>query len=286
MHSLIDFLSEGANQLQDSNTEVAVLGVPFDGNSSYLGGPSLAPAQIRSALSSGASNWAAEGGLELDTAGSWVDLGDLAFQPENDPFSQIREVVDAILECSVKVFTLGGDHSITYPVLQAYGARFPQISILQIDAHPDIYDSFEGNRLSHACPFARIMEAGLVQELIQVGIRTMNQVQRLQAEKFGVRVYEMKDWPPSEEIDLAFPTYISLDMDGLDPAFAPGVSHHEPGGLSTRDVIKVIHTIKQPVIGADLVEFNPKRDHQGITAAAAAKLFKEILAQMILNSTA
>lgn len=242
----------------------------------------MAPTHLRAFLNSGASNWAAETGLELDQLDSWIDLGDLPINTDEDLFSQISGAVSALLARSVKVFTLGGDHSITYPVMRAYGARHPKISILQIDAHPDLYNSFDGNRYSHAAPFARILEAGLVQELVQVGIRTMNEAQRGQAERFGVRVIQMKDWLPHEKIKLAYPAYISLDMDGLDPAFAPGVSHPEAGGLSTREVISILQTLDQPIIGADLVEFNPERDPLGITGAAAAKLFKEILARLLI----
>ena len=271
----------GLNLSLDADVNVVVLGVPFDANASYLTGSRLAPAQVRAVLHSGASNWAAEDGLELDQEPSWADLGDLVFTEAADPFEQIAGTVGELLDQSARVFTLGGDHSITYPILQAYHDHFPKISILQIDAHPDLYDTFEGSRRSHACPFARIMEAGLAQELVQVGIRTMNQVQREQAERFRVRVVEMKDWPLSEGIRFSHPVYLSLDMDGLDPAFAPGVSHQEAGGLSTREVIHLIHSIDKPLIGADLVEFNPDHDLARITGAAAAKLFKEILGRLL-----
>jgi agmatinase len=274
---------DGLNLSLAEVVRVVVLGVPLDANASYITGPRLAPAEIRAVLHSGASNWAAENGLELDQEQSWVDLGDLVFTETADPFEQIAGVVGDLLEQSARVFTLGGDHSITYPILRAFHDRYPKISILQIDAHPDLYDSFEGSRRSHACPFARIMEAGLAQELVQVGIRTMNQVQREQAERFGIRVIEMKDWPLSRGIQFNHPVYLSLDMDGLDPAFAPGVSHQEAGGLTTREVIRLIQSIDQSLIGADLVEFNPDRDPTKITGGAAAKLYKEIIARLLTD---
>ena len=93
----------------------------------------------------------------------------------------------------------------------------------------------------------------------------------------------MKDWQPGMVLQFDGPLYISFDMDALDPAFAPGVSHHEPGGLSTRDVLAVIQSIDVPLIGADIVEFNPLRDVSGMTAMVAAKLLKELASKM-LNS--
>ena len=116
---------------------------------------------------------------------------------------------------------------------------------------------------------------------MQVGIRTLNPHQREQAARFGVEVIEMKNWQPDTNLHLEGPAYLSIDMDCLDPAFAPGVSHHEPGGFTTRDVISIIQGLNVPVVGADLVEFNPARDPSGITAAVAAKLTKELLAVLL-----
>jgi arginase len=109
----------------------------------------------------------------------------------------------------------------------------------------------------------------------------MNPHQRLQAEKFGVDVLEMRRWQQGSRLVFEGPVYLSLDMDVLDPAFAPGVSHHEPGGFSTREILQLLQNLTAPVVGADLVEFNPTRDPTGMTAAVAAKLLKEIAAGML-----
>ena len=162
----------------------------------------------------------------------------------------------------------------------------PAIDVVHIDAHSDLYDELHGDRLSHACPFSRIMEEGLVSRLVQLGIRTLNAHQRAQAERFGVEVFEMRDWRPEDGLpaDLAGPLYLSLDLDALDPAFAPGVSHPEPGGLSTRQLLDILQALPAPLIGADLVELNPLRDPLGLTARVAAKLLKEIAARLLLDS--
>lgn len=255
---------------------VAVAGIPFDANSSFMRGPALAPAKIRDAFHSDASNYYTESGRDLKSDSGWSDIGDLNI-PESNPFDAITTQVHELAKESEKVFILGGDHSITFPVvrgLHAAGARF---SILHLDAHPDLYDDFEGNPHSHASPFARILENGLANRLVQVGIRTLNKHQREQAKKFGVEIIEMKYWRDDHKFNFDGPVYLSLDMDAIDPAYAPGVSHHEPGGFTTRQVLHILQTIKANVIGADLVEFNPTRDLSGVTAMLGGKLYKEIL---------
>ena len=145
---------------------------------------------------------------------------------------------------------------------------------------PHLYDEFQGSRLSHACPFARIMEEGLVERLVQVGIRTATGHQRQQMERFGVEVVEARHFRDDLRFEFKTPVYLSFDVDVLDPAFAPGVSHREPGGLSTRQALNLIQRIYADVVGADIVEFNPRMDPTGVTAMVCAKVLKEISAQM------
>jgi len=248
-------------------------------------GPALAPARIREVLHSGSANLCSEGGIDLGTEPRFHDLGDLELAGGAAALEQVEKTIESLLERDTYVLSIGGDHAVTYPILRAYGKRYDQLNLLQLDAHPDLYDEFEGNRSSHACTFARIMEENLAGRLVQVGIRTMNPHQRAQAERFGVEVVEMPRWQPETGLDFEGPLYLSLDIDVLDPAFAPGVSHHEPGGLSTRDVLQLIQNLRVPIVGADIVEFNPRRDPVGITAMAAAKFLKEIAGRMLeLNS--
>jgi agmatinase len=260
---------------------VAVIGIPLDENSSFMRGPASAPARVRGVLHSGSANLCAENGVDLETRKDWLDLGDLILPSGPEALRHIELVVGRLLGRDLRVLALGGDHSITYPIVKACSRKFPGLTVLHFDAHPDLYDVFDGNRFSHACPFARIMEERLAGRLIQVGVRTMNPHQKNQAECFGVEVVEMRDMRPGRTFRIDGPFYLSLDMDVLDPAFAPGVSHHEPGGFSTRELLTILHDLKQPPIGADIVEFNPERDPSGITAMAAAKLYKEIVASMI-----
>ena len=263
---------------------IAIIGIPNDKNSSFLRGPALAPARIREALLSGAANMCAENGFDLDDHANIVDVGDMAlpwgktWQLTGSPV--IEAGIVQLLDRGAKVLTLGGDHAITYPIIKAFAAKYKKLNILHLDAHPDLYDELGGNRVSHACPFARIMEQSLAARLVQVGIRTLNSHQRQQAKRFTVEIIEMRDWKPGMPLEFDGPLYLSLDLDVLDPAFAPGVSHHEPGGMSPRDVLGIIQAIDVPLVGADIVELNPTRDLVGITAVTAAKFLKEIVAKM------
>ena len=260
---------------------VVVVGIPWDDQSSFLRGAAAGPARIRHALHDGSANLCTEHGLDLGDARGWVDRGDLAISG-GSVVEQIENAISAELARGASVLSLGGDHAVTYPILRAYGPAYPGLTIVQIDAHPDLYDEFEGSRLSHACGFSRIMEAGLASRLVQVGIRTATPHQREQARRFGVTTIEMKDWRAGLLVPVPDgPVYLSLDIDGIDPAHAPGVSHHEPGGLTTRDVIAIIHQLSGRLVGADIVEFNPARDASGITAMLGAKLYREIVGALL-----
>jgi arginase len=125
------------------------------------------------------------------------------------------------------------------------------------------------------------MEEGLAKRLVQVGIRTLTPHQKVQARQFNVELVEMKDWNDTFRFDFEGPLYISLDLDALDPAFAPGVSHYEPGGFTTRQVLSIIQNLEAHFVGADIVELNPSRDSNNMTAMVAAKCFKELLAKML-----
>jgi len=264
---------------------INLLGIPWDDHSSYMQGPALAPPKIRAAFACPSSNLWTESGIDLGQKGIIQDAGDLVMEGEPDPLTQIQTRVTELLDHNTPLFCLGGDHAVTYPVVKAVAQKHDHLNILHFDAHPDLYDSLDNDRFSHACPFARIMETGRIHRLVQVGIRCMTGHQREQAEKFGVEVHEIKDWQGPPKFSFDGPLYISFDMDALDPAFAPGVSHREPGGLGIRDVLTVIHNLKaNKIVGADLVEFNPRRDPTGQTAMVAAKIMKELMGAILLVS--
>lgn len=264
-------------------SRVGLLGLPTDSHSSFLRGAAQGPPAIRAALHSPHAHLTATNGLIMDEV--LHDFGDLWLAEDAGDFDKMVQAVAEVFGAGPAV-VLGGDHAITYPVLAglaAAGVAPPQI--VHIDAHSDLYDDFEGDPLSHASPFARIMERGLAAGLTQLGIRTPNAHLVAQAERFGVNVFSPGEHAAGLAALPVGPTYISIDLDGLDPAYAPGVSHHEPGGLTTREVLDVIWQTPGPVIGGDIVELNPDRDMHGMTATLAAKLLKELAARISADAT-
>jgi arginase len=257
---------------------IHLIGLPTDIHSSFLRGPARAPERIRAMLHSEHGNPASERGGEIGVDIDLVDRGDLPLVEGDGDDERIRTAVADVLRLGAIPLCLGGDHAVTYPVLQAIAAAHGPVEILHIDAHPDLYDEYGGDRRSHASPFARIMEEGLANRLVQVGIRTLNRECRAQAERFGVEIVEARHFRPDAVPPFAGPLYISIDMDGFDPSCAPGVSHLEPGGLTARQVVDLLLAVEAPVCGADVVELNPDRDINAMTAILAAKIVKELAA--------
>lgn len=261
-------------------TKPQLIGLPYDASSSFLRGSAAGPPLIRRAVWSPAGNRFTENGADLT---GLTDAGDVALsETPARARDQIQLGIGALLASGFQPIALGGDHSITYPILRALITQHPTLTILQVDAHGDLYDEFEGDRYSHACPFARILEECAGVTLVQAGVRTLTPHQREQVAKFGVNCLEMRDIAAGARPAIDGPVYISVDIDGLDPAFAPGVSHREPGGLTVRDVLTMIHGLSGPIVGADVVEYNPSQDLGGMTATVAAKIVREIAGQMIL----
>ena len=260
------------------NGKITLQGILYDEKSSFLRGPEMAPPEIRAAYHSSSANYYAENGMEI-SPDVFDDKGDFKINQHAD----IESITLSNLTKNIPFITLGGDHSISFPIVKAIHKMYGPLDILHIDAHGDLYDSFDGDPFSHACPFARIMENGLAQRLVQIGIRTLNEHQRQQAKQFNVEMTEMKDFNAHKLPTFNRPIYLSVDIDAIDPAYAPGVSHQEPGGLTTREVLQIIHSIEVPILGADIVEYNPKRDLNKMTAMVSAKILKEIAGKMLQN---
>lgn len=259
-----------------------LIGIPYDASSSFLRGSAAAPPLIRAAMRSPAGNTFTENGADLTQL---ADAGDLRVsETAAAARDEIQRAIEKVLRGGFRPIALGGDHSITYPVFKVIAERHTAVTILHIDAHGDLYDEFEGDKYSHACPFARIMEEDLCHRLIQVGIRTLTPHQRDQIARFNVDCIEMQRFAGGARPIVSGPAYVSVDLDGIDPAFAPGVSHREPGGLSVREVLTLIQSLEGPIIGADVVEFNPSQDLGGMTASVAAKIVRELAGLMLLQA--
>ena len=266
---------------------IKLFGLPTDINSSFERGAAAGPAAIRAALWSERGNLSSESGLEIGGDIDLIDDGDLLLteHAESDDVL-IRDHVADVLASGAVPMALGGDHAVSFPLVAAVTAAHGPVSILHFDAHPDLYDDFDGNPRSHASPFARIMEARLATRLVQVGIRTLNRHCADQAERFGVEVIGMRGFAPDKVPVLDGPLYISIDLDGIDPPEAPGVAHPEPGGLTVREVLAVLDRQTSRIVGVDIVELNPARDNGGVTAILAAKLVRECAALVTINNGA
>ncbi len=258
---------------------VSLLGFCWDASSSYARGPAQAPHVIRAALTSEASNPYSYSGIHFEEAVTNQCFPELPADAAAAR-KKISETVSETLDAEKKPLSLGGDHSITYPILEALHAQHGPMNILHIDAHPDMYESFEGDPYSHACPFRRAIEDGYINNLVQLGLRSVSPEQRAFGSANGVVMLGADGLEEVPLDQLTAPLYISIDLDGLDPAFAPGVSHPEPGGLSTREVLGLLSKLPAEPVGADIVELNPEKDIGLATANIAARLAKELAAMM------
>jgi agmatinase len=256
--------------------KVSLLGIPWDRSSSYAQGAAMGPHQVLGMLRSDASNPYSIGLTSIPEAIAEQRILSLpggAAEARAAVEQAARDVLDRAL-CPISV---GGDHSVTYPLLRAMRAAHGPVQVLHVDAHPDLYDDFEGDRWSHACPFARALDDGCISRLVQVGIRASTPAQVQRAREHGVLMLGADE---IERVPAAFldaPLYVTIDLDGLDPAFAPGVSHPEPGGLSTRELLALLRRVRGRLLGADVVELNPERDESLRTAGVAVRLVKELI---------
>ena len=277
----LDLIIRGKSKLNRGT--VAVVGLPWEGGSSHLSGAAQAPERIRRLLLSTAGNLTAESSTDLSSTELFRIFGDLELDDASPELPEVTTCSHAFLELEALPLFLGGDHSITNATVAAFETKYSNLTLVQFDAHPDLYDDFEGDRYSHACPMARILERGQLSRLIQIGIRAGTSDQLEQARRYDVvqipaTTDAVVDW---SALRVDGPLYVSFDLDVLDPAFAPGVSHPEHGGISSRQAISMIQNLPATIVGADIVELNPARDVNNLTAGVAAKLLKELASKML-----
>ncbi|PWI48686.1 agmatinase [Candidatus Heimdallarchaeota archaeon B3_Heim] len=282
-----DFFSLTTNINKEAR-DLLVLGISWDKSSSYRFGAIQGPNYIRNATSSKIYNTFTETGIELSQRWKINDLGNIDTKDKN--FSEIISSISDQIEkhrTEEPIMFLGGDHLITYLCLHAINPK--NTGIIYFDAHPDLYDTYEGSKYSHACVLRRVLEYTEIksQNIVQVGIRAATKEQidfanekgilivtRKEVLRLGIENLEKKIKERTGHLDQI---YLSIDLDVLDPAYAPGVGNPEPAGLSTSNVVDLIHELAGlPIKFFDIVEINPKHDKSGITGYAAAKIIKEI----------
>ncbi len=280
---------------QPHQDEVALAGVGYDALSTELGGAAEAPCALRRATASLGAYSITKRKRYKRSQAPLVDAGDIStfrFDPKTT-WHNIRMVSSALINAGAIPIMVGGDHSLTYPVITAFAEKYRNLRLIHIDAHCDATDPQDWScTFNHGTYIRNIIEDGLIPgpRIHQIGIRdyqwrdsggTYLQEKACNlctAEEFGLHgtqplLEKLKDSPQE-------PTYITFDMDSVDPAFAPGVAEHMPGGLSSREVIALVRALFTSglrIVGADLVELVPHRDPHGYTTALASN----VLGQMV-----
>ncbi len=280
--------------------DVAIVGVPFDSGVSYRPGARFGPGHIR-ASSKLLRTYNPVQDVEPFAVQQVADAGDIACNPFDiqDAVRQIDVGVRGILDVSDKLVTLGGDHTIALPLLRVLHELHGPIAVVHFDAHLDTWDTYFGAPLTHGTPFRRASEEGLIDKTgsMHVGIRgplysreDLSDDQVLGFQVIGAHDMDDLGWRGAVEQIRARvgdrPTYVSLDIDVLDPAFAPGTGTPEAGGLTSRELLSILRAFSRlNLVGADIVEVAPAYDHAEVTGIAAAHAAYELVSAMAPQST-
>ena len=277
---------------QPEELEIAILGVPFDGGTTYRPGPRFGPRHVRN-QSAIIRPWNPE--LKVNPSAKYriADFGDLPVNPLSieDTFRRIEQGIAPLHDAGVRCVCVGGDHSISLPLLRAITKKYgAPVRLIQFDAHNDLWDEYFGSKYSHGTPFRRAFEEGLLQDggVLQVGLRGQvyaeddfdfaraHKVRMVTAEEFHA-----KGMAPVQRHLKAFrgkPVYVTLDIDSVDPAFAPGTGTPQVGGFSSAQILELVRAIRGlNIVGADLVEVSPPYDNGELTSLLAANLLFELL---------
>jgi len=244
------------------NAQIVILPVPVDRTTSYVGGTRNGPREILLA-SSHMELWDEEIGADVHGVGIFtLPEMELPFGELAPLLGEIKRVASEIIQRNKFLVTLGGEHSITPPLVAAAAAHYPGLSVLQIDAHADLRDSYMGTPYNHACAMRRTLE---VAPLTQVGIRSMSTEEAQAVPRLGTRIFydvSMRNsprWMEDVAASLSDRVYITIDVDGMDPAIMPATGTPEPGGLSWYEILSLLRTVieRRTVVGCDIVELSP-----------------------------
>lgn len=278
------YLDEKAKFLCSSgewaDADQVLIGLPMDLTTSFRPGTRMAPCRIRE-VSEGIEEYSVYQDRSLEEI-VFYDAGDviLPFGNVEQSLERIETVAGAMLTAGKQVFALGGEHLVTLPLVKAYYACYPDLVVVQMDAHADLRTDYLGQQLSHACVMRRVVELIGTKRLFQLGIRSGTREEMI----FGAahsHLYPDQFTDITAEVKAAIgtrPVYITLDIDVLDPAFAPGTGTPEAGGISSRQLLQMLQNLADlQVVGFDLVEICPAYDHGDITSILGAKIIREAL---------
>jgi len=261
--------------------EICIVGLPYDGTSSYRPGSRFGPNAIRKA------SWGMETyspNLRRDLADLNIcDLGDLEipFGNKEMALAKIRGAIEKIIDDGKYPVLLGGEHLITLPIVEGFRNRFPDVAVVQLDAHTDLRDQYLGETLSHSTVMRRVLEVIGEGGLFQFGIRSGSREEFNYAHSIG-SLYEFSEDGLRRALRSinGKPLYISLDLDALDPSILPGTGNPEPGGIGFDTMVRALQILGEArVIGFDVVELSPHHDPSEVSSIVTSTLVRE----MILN---
>jgi agmatinase len=287
-------------ELRDvSHCDVAIVGIPFDAGTSFRPGARFGPQAIRQASRNLRTQYHPVYDVEPFTVQQVADAGDIACNPYNinDAIQQIETAATVLLEQVGAIVSLGGDHTIAYPLLKAINHRYGPVALVHFDAHLDTWDTYFGAPYTHGTPFRRAAEAGLFLDTasMHVGIRgpLYSRDDLNKDAELGFRIVHCDEF---EIIGISgvverirdrvgdCPIYLSIDIDVLDPAHAPGTGTPEIAGMTSRELLGVLRGLAGlPIISADVVEVAPAYDHAELTSLAAATVTYELINLLALS---
>lgn len=271
--------------------DVAIVGIPFDGGTTYRPGPRFGPRDVRQ-QSAIIRPWNPVLEVNPFARHRVADFGDFSVNPLSieDTFERVEKQMAAVLRAGARCASVGGDHSLSLPILRAVAKKHGPVALIQFDAHNDLWDSYFGSRYSHGTPFRRAIEEGLIREghFLQVGLRGQvydqhdfdfareHKVNMITAKEFherGIALFRRR-----LRVFRKRPVYITLDIDCVDPAYAPGTGTPQVGGFTSIQILNLVRALKGlNIVGCDLVEVSPPYDTGGITSLLAANLLYELL---------
>lgn len=271
--------------------EIALLGIPFDGGTTYRPGTRFGPRHVRQ-QSAIIRPWNPVLNVDPFTKYRIADYGDFSVNPLSieDTFRRVEEQMKPLLAAGVRPVSVGGDHSLSLPLLRSIARVHGPVALIQFDAHNDLWDEYFGCKLSHGTPFRRAIEEGLLQEgsFLQVGLR--GQVYSKHdfdfAREHKIKMITAEEYHTSGIALLRRqlrrfrnkPVYITLDIDCVDPAYAPGTGTPQVGGFTSIQILELVRELKGlHIVGCDLVEVSPPYDTGEITSLLAANLLYEML---------
>ena len=257
---------------------VGLFGVPYDGTTSFRPGTRFGPAAIRE-VSNGLETYCPQLDRDLDDL-AFADLGavDIPFGAPEPVVEAVRESTEAVLNLGLRPLMLGGEHSISSGAVAAVAAQYPDMVMVQLDAHADLRDSWLGSRYSHACAMRRCLEVLPSQQLFQLAIRSGTRTEFEELRSSGRLIADIGALAAALDPLQGRPMYLTVDLDWFDPSVLPGTGTPEPGGFFWPDFADLVAVLQQHrLVAADVVELAPQLDSSGVSSVLAAKVTRSLL---------